>query len=125
MSSAAGEMCGFECDWKLFPSKETQLKWFRSYLAGFRNCDTALISNEDIEGLYEEVRPWALLSHMWWGFWAVVQAATSPIDFDYLTYSVERFQGYLQHKQDMPDVATHISVKHTGVNDTHEKEEIL
>jgi ethanolamine kinase len=39
-----------------------------------------------------------LLSHMFWGSWAVVQAGHSSIDFDYMAYASKRFGGYFYHK---------------------------
>ena len=36
-------------------------------------------------------------SHLFWGAWAVVQAGSSAIDFDYLSYARMRFQGHRLH----------------------------
>ena len=36
----------------------------------------------------------SLASHFFWGLWAVIQAKHSPIDFDFMQYAVERFNGY-------------------------------
>lgn len=85
------------------------MRWLRSYLSGFNSCTEAEVASEDIETLYMEVRPWVLLSHLYWAFWAVVQADTSPIDFDFLSYSVERFRAYVHHKASMQDVEVAIN----------------
>ncbi len=43
------------------------------------------------------VRFFVLVDHLWWGSWAVVQAAWSPIDFDFLGYAELRFAGFDHH----------------------------
>lgn len=40
-----------------------------------------------------------LVSHLFWGSWAVIQAAHSLIDFDFLEYAQKRFEGYYYHKE--------------------------
>lgn len=41
----------------------------------------------------------ALASHLYWGFWAVVQEVSSPIDFDFVGYGKLRFEGFLEHQR--------------------------
>jgi ethanolamine kinase len=48
--------------------------------------------------LGRRVDQFALASHCWWGLWAIVQAKHSPIDFDFISYSRERFRGYDKQK---------------------------
>ena len=48
--------------------------------------------------LHARVNQFALASHCWWGLWAVVQAAHSPIDFDFIGYCADRFKGFDKHK---------------------------
>jgi len=43
------------------------------------------------------VRFFVLVDHLWWGSWAVVQAAWSPIDFDFLAYAEARIAGLAFH----------------------------
>ena len=33
-------------------------------------------------------------SHLFWGFWSLVQSVNSDIDFDFLTYGIDRFKQY-------------------------------
>ena len=42
-----------------------------------------------------------LISHLFWGSWAAVQASCSDIDFDFIGYSDLRFDGYLFHKGEL------------------------
>lgn len=41
-----------------------------------------------------------LLSHLFWGTWAVLQASMSNIDFDFLDYSCKRIAAFHKHKVD-------------------------
>lgn len=42
---------------------------------------------------------WAKEASAWqWGFWSIIQARHSPIDFDFLNYSRTRFVGYFYCK---------------------------
>jgi hypothetical protein len=42
-----------------------------------------------------------LISHLFWGSWAAVQASCSDIDFDFIGYSDLRFDGYMYHKGEL------------------------
>lgn len=42
------------------------------------------ISDEEIHQLYRVVNKFALASHLFWGVWALYQAANSTIDFNYI-----------------------------------------
>jgi ethanolamine kinase len=42
----------------------------------------------------------ALASHLYWGFWAIVQEEHSPIDFDFIGYGKLRFEGFQQHQRE-------------------------
>lgn len=44
------------------------------------------------------VNRFALASHYFWGYWAILQARYSPIDFDFIDYARLRFEGYRMHK---------------------------
>ena len=46
-------------DYSLFPSREYQLRWMRAYLeesAALRGMDRSLVSEADVESLYQEVQ---------------------------------------------------------------------
>ena len=45
------------------------------------------------------VNAFAVMAHAFWGTWALIQARHSPIDFDFLTYSKDRFGGYRTHRE--------------------------
>lgn len=89
------ECCGFDCDWDQFPTKDEQHNWMRHYLAASSKDLTAeTVPQADVDALYEEVQPYILLAHLFWGIWAIVQARYSPIAFEFLPYSLLRMKGY-------------------------------
>ena len=92
------ECCGFECDWDKFPARSAQERFFRSYLAALNGGRSESVSAAAVDAMYEEVNPWVLVPHLFWGIWAVVQAGFSVIDFDYVGYSELRLSGYRKFK---------------------------
>uniref|UniRef100_A0A0D6QUT0 ethanolamine kinase n=1 Tax=Araucaria cunninghamii TaxID=56994 RepID=A0A0D6QUT0_ARACU len=89
------EYAGFECDYNLYPDKDTQYHFFRYYLSP-DNPESVLES--ELEQIYVETNCYALASHLYWAFWAIVQAKYSPIDFDYLSYHFLRYNEYKKQK---------------------------
>ncbi|KAI9501318.1 hypothetical protein GGI25_004101 [Coemansia spiralis] len=88
------EYAGFECDYSRYPTKQVQLKWFKVYLDTIDQDS----SPEALEAMYKEVSFFQLASHFYWGVWALVQAAISDIDFDYMEYAKMRFDQYYKVK---------------------------
>ncbi|KAJ3182774.1 hypothetical protein HDU87_008113 [Geranomyces variabilis] len=84
------EHAGFECEWGLYPAKEVQLPWLRTYLESSNR--TVLVEDAEVEALYREVAKFSLAAHFFWAIWALVQAEISDLDFDYLEYSITRLQ---------------------------------
>ena len=107
------ECAGFQCDWSQLPTQQQRLTFIRAYLTKRRvlaaasdsgkavngGGDSADVESEAVE-LERRVRGFFVLSHLWWGIWAIVQAKYSTIDFDYLHYSLLRKQGYLMMKDE-------------------------
>lgn len=93
------ENCGFEFDLGLYPSPEQQFAFYRAYMeaaapAQLRALEANKESKAFFHALYDAVNRYALASHFFWGFWAVVQAAHSKIDFDFLEYAAKRFAAF-------------------------------
>ncbi|KAJ1731275.1 hypothetical protein LPJ61_002615 [Coemansia biformis] len=93
------EYAGFECDYSRYPTKAAQLRWFKVYLDHI-NLDS---SPAALERMYREVCYLRPASHYYWGVWALVQAAISDIDFDYLDYACQRFDKYFDDKAQLPE----------------------
>lgn len=89
------EYAGFECDYSLYPDKDSQYHFFRHYLSP---DNPELASESELEVIYVETNCYALASHIFWAFWAIVQAKYSPINFDYLEYYFLRYNEYRKQK---------------------------
>lgn len=88
------EYAGFDCDFSKYPSKEFQIKWLATYLQEFNSTGTA----EELQAFYKEVSTFSLAAHFFWGLWALIQAQYSDISFDYMSYSIMRFDEFEKAK---------------------------
>jgi thiamine kinase-like enzyme len=58
------------------------------------------VTDQQVETLRREVQAFVLPNHLYWGLWAVNQAATEGCtNYDYMRYGIERFQQYHVCKQ--------------------------
>ncbi|GFO50637.1 ethanolamine kinase 1-like [Plakobranchus ocellatus] len=94
-----------EVDYNLYPSREEQLPWLRNYLkakaeVSETKAQSAEVCEEDVETLYVQVNKCACAAHFLWAVWALIQAAHSIIDFDYLGYSNIRIKEYFRRKEE-------------------------
>ncbi|NXE26634.1 EKI2 kinase, partial [Ardeotis kori] len=92
-----------EVDYRLYPSKETQLRWLRSYLQAYKQLTQgdpggAGVSEEELEALYVQVNKFSLASHFLWACWGLIQDKYSTIDFNFLRYAKLRFKQYFKMK---------------------------
>ncbi|XP_051169098.1 ethanolamine kinase [Leptopilina boulardi] len=83
-------------DYSLYPDKNLQKAWLKIYLEAYN--ETNIITEEEVEELYGEVKKFVLLSHFFWGCWALIQSEHSHIDFDFLEYAAMRFNEYFKRK---------------------------
>jgi len=113
------EHAGFDFDldaW--YPSREVQRHWVAAYLAATPTAaplvadlhTDAAFAAEFWREVYRRVNAFALASHFWWGLWAVVQAQHSPIDFDFMAYSLLRMAAYGRHKAEFFPAADPVSL---------------
>lgn len=68
-------------DYARYPSKEFQLDWLIIYLKEYLGAQP---TEKELETLFVLVNQFALLSHLTWAIWALIQAEHSYIDFDFL-----------------------------------------
>lgn len=73
-----------------WPNKAHQYNFFVAYLQGMK----AGYGDDELDKMFVEVSLFSLASHFFWGLWALVQAKISVIDFDYLSYSKQRFDAF-------------------------------
>lgn len=98
-----------EPDYSMFPSASRQKFFITSYVQTSRSLSTengngnghATMEEEDIENLSKEVNGFVLANHIYWGLWAVNQAAAEGTEeFDYLAYAWHRFNQYFENKEE-------------------------
>ncbi|XP_035202919.1 ethanolamine kinase 2 [Oxyura jamaicensis] len=94
-----------EVDYRLYPSKETQLQWLRSYLQAYKRLTQGeqggagpAVSDKELEELYVQVNKFSLASHFLWACWGLIQDKYSTIDFNFLRYAKLRFKQYFKMK---------------------------
>jgi ethanolamine kinase len=92
------EFAGVEdVDYNKYPSKEFQFDWLKTYLEEYKGG----YSEDDVDRLYHQVNKFVLVSHLFWGIWALIQTEHSYIDFDFLGYATIRFDEYFAKKEEL------------------------
>jgi len=62
---------------------------------------------EEARDLLEQVQKFLLVNHLYWGLWAVNQAAVEGCDeFDYLNFATSRIGEFRRRKREEEDVAS-------------------
>jgi len=85
---------GFKIVHTDFPTEEQQIEFFTSYKAASKLASDATVDQLLAEGLI-----FSLASHFLWGLWGVFQAKDSTIEFGYMQYALQRFEGYRYVKE--------------------------
>jgi ethanolamine kinase len=106
------EHAGFDFDLdRWYPGRQTQADWLAAYVqrrgapatlwdVGSSDAAVAASAAAALDEMVTLANRFTLTSHLWWGLWAVVQARHSPIDFDFMSYALQRFAGYDRHKRE-------------------------
>ncbi|XP_057369110.1 ethanolamine kinase 2-like [Daphnia carinata] len=79
-----------------YPHEEFRKKWVTVYLKTFQKHQT--VDDETVNLLLGRVERFTLASHFFWGVWALIQAAHSSIDFDFVGYASLRWNQYFKKK---------------------------
>jgi ethanolamine kinase len=82
------EFGGPDFDLSLFPSEDLRTSFITHYLTAVLD---RTVDPEFVDGFHDVVQAMCLTSYLLYGTWAVIQAAHSTIDFDYLAYATRRF----------------------------------
>lgn len=102
-------------DYTRFPSLERQKSFCVEYVRTAKRLESMKSSltessgsNDDISdddiceevmGLLDQVKKFILINHLYWGLWAVNQAAEEGCDeFDYINYATNRFNEFDKRK---------------------------
>lgn len=107
------EYAGLDCDFSLYPEKDVQYQFFRSYLYP---SSPEKATEDELEALYVETNCYALASHIFWAVWGIIQAKFSPIDFDYLEYFFLRYNEYRKRKVEFISQALSFLAKRCTTN---------
>lgn len=92
-----------EPDYSLFPDEIRQKGFITTYVQARRNLgkESELSEEDEVTMLLDEVKGFVLVNHLYWGLWAVNQAANEGTEsFDYIAFSHHRFQQYLVEKEE-------------------------
>ncbi|XP_064599853.1 choline kinase alpha-like [Liolophura sinensis] len=79
-----------------YPSLEEKYVFFCEYIQ--TRDGSSEVKTEELAQMNQETDMFALASSFWWGTWALVQACSSDINFDYVEYSISRFDHYFSWK---------------------------
>uniref|UniRef100_A0A5K3F2W0 Choline/ethanolamine kinase n=1 Tax=Mesocestoides corti TaxID=53468 RepID=A0A5K3F2W0_MESCO len=60
------------------------------------------LSPEEEEALLIETTYGALISHIWWSLWGLIQSEISSIDFGFIEYATSRMTAYYKMKSTLP-----------------------
>jgi len=95
------EHAGFDCDFTNgYPTDAKQMEFIRHYV---EKSNPEMLSMKDWDIMSEEmastINKNALISHLTWITWAILQSKYSQVDFDYLKYANLRIQGFKMHSQ--------------------------
>ncbi len=90
-------------DYKLYPSKEYQIKWLSCYLKAFGRTNDD-VDEDLVENFYKEVNKFALVSHLFWGIWSIVQATYPKSELNFANYACIRLGEYFKRKQEFIDL---------------------
>ncbi|EME30812.1 choline/ethanolamine kinase isoform 2 [Galdieria sulphuraria] len=72
-------------DYTKYPTEEQQHLFCQHYLVSYGGFENVSSVNEtDIKSLMIEANRYALLSHFYWGMWALCLSVDQTVDFDYL-----------------------------------------
>ena len=91
-------------DYGRFPDEERQKQFCLEYVRTARELtsevgDTHHDVHAEAMELYAQVKEFVLVNHLYWGLWAINQAAEEGCeDFDYITYATKRFEEYYRRK---------------------------
>lgn len=94
------EHCGFlpfniDVD---FPTVEAQTHFFSAYLETLGVPVAPEEKEEFMAAMREQVQLFSLASHLWWGYWATIQAKNSTLDFPFEEYGKARLSVFQREK---------------------------
>lgn len=103
--SSHTEYAGFDCDFeRKFPAAAHRAFFIKSYLNASIPDSTEKSASElgdFIVGFDRVILQHVLLSHLFWGNWALVQAGlVADSDFNFMSYASKRIQAFFIQKRE-------------------------
>ncbi|XP_057369567.1 ethanolamine kinase 1-like [Daphnia carinata] len=83
--------------WSSYPNENFRREWLQAYLRVFDNIQH--VEEKKLQQVMDEIEHFRLASHFFCGTWGVYQATHSTLDFDFVGYSVSRFDEYYRIKR--------------------------
>ncbi|KAI9559009.1 hypothetical protein GHT06_015798 [Daphnia sinensis] len=87
-------------NWLSYPNENFRREWLQAYLKVFDNVEH--VEEKKLQQVMDEIEHFRLASHFFCGTWGVYQATHSTLDFDFVGYSVSRFNEYYRVKRALP-----------------------
>ena len=96
-------------DYSRFPAPDKQRKFCDEYIreiTRIENTESANLTSElenlpshEVNNFLDDVQKFLLVNHLYWGLWAVNQAAEEGCDgFDYICFATNRFKEFYAKK---------------------------
>lgn len=80
-----------------YPTAEYRKKFCETYL-----CERRMTHDQKaVSNLLNEAAKFDLLTHLYWGLWALVQSDSSTVDFPYLKFAQARFSEFFKRSQNI------------------------
>lgn len=86
-----GTQDGF-VDTSRYPTESMRRQFCKTYIKQFNGFEPDKAS---ISQVVAEAEKYGLIAHLYWGFWALVQSVSSPVDFPYALFADQRFRCFL------------------------------
>uniref|UniRef100_A0A7E4ZVU2 ethanolamine kinase n=1 Tax=Panagrellus redivivus TaxID=6233 RepID=A0A7E4ZVU2_PANRE len=82
-----------EPDYSLCPTNDQKRAFLKSYLTYFLKREP---QKTEVDASFAMIPFFEAASHFFWCLWALIQAANSTLDFDYLKYAIVRHQMFVK-----------------------------
>ncbi|KAI6176617.1 hypothetical protein M3Y97_00817700 [Aphelenchoides bicaudatus] len=84
-----------DIDFNLCPNEDEKRHFVETYLKFYLEREPTA---KEVDDVLSEIPLFMVASHLFWVLWALVQANTSTIDFDYIDYAFKRLEEYSKIK---------------------------
>lgn len=97
------EYAGFDCDYSKYPDGYEFVKEYLTAFYASAGMSSEQVTEDEIRRVVSEANLFALMAHLYWIAWALLQAKWSSIDFDYMSYANLRLHEYYNRKDEFID----------------------